>query len=406
MHNGKRSVAWSVALVTVLGLALLSQGAQAQKFQVLHYFTGGVDGGNPKAGLTMDAAGNFYGTTYAGGTGYGVVYKLKHSGASWTVAPLYTFSGGADGANPYGRVTIAQDGTLYGTAYTGGSSYCSQGCGTVFGLTPGLVAPKNALAPWTQTVIFGFTGVYNGAGPQGDLTFDSSGNIYGTTVAGGNLNGGAVYQLSPSGDGWIETELYSPAYKPYGGVALDGAGKVYGTSFVGYGGDTGAVYRLTHTAQGWTTQSLHQFYGSGEEAPVGGVILDPSGNLYGTTTGGASGYGSVFEITSPGGDNWSFQTLYTFSAGSTYGGPYDKLVMDLAGNLYGTTFYDGAYGYGSVFKLTPANGGWTYTSLHDFTANDGAWPISTVTFDRNGNLYGTASVGGAYNAGVVWEITP
>ena len=143
--------------------------------------------------------------------------------------------------------------------------------------------------------------------------------------------------------------------------------------------------------------------------PWAGLIIDPSGNLYGTTTGGGSGSGgTVFELT-PANVGWTFKTLYSFSGNG--GGPSDKLVMDAAGNLYGTTYIDGAYGYGTVFKLTPSNGGWTYTSLHDFTGgSDGANPISSLVFDANGNLYGTASQGGTGNCpggcGVVFEITP
>ena len=184
-------IAWHApvsAVVLILAVTFAIPGAEAQTFTVLHNFTSGGDGASPRAGLTMDAAGNFYGTAYFGGTagagcglGCGVAFRLRHSGSSWVLTPIYSFTGGNDGANPYGRLAIAQDGTLYGTTYLGGgtSSCMGYGCGTVFHLAPSPTAPRTALAPWKESVLFRFTGVYNGANPQGDVIFDRSGNIYG-----------------------------------------------------------------------------------------------------------------------------------------------------------------------------------------------------------------------------------
>jgi uncharacterized repeat protein (TIGR03803 family) len=157
---------------------------------------------------------------------------------------------------------------------------------------------------------------------------------------------------------------------------------------------------------GWTKQTLHNFDSRTDGAwLVGGLLIDAAGNLYGTTSGGGpGGDGTVFEL-KPGHGAWVFNTLYAFSGRN--GGPYDKLVMDSAGNLYGTTYGDGRYGYGSVFKLTLSNGTWTYESLHDFTSgSDGAFPAGAIIFDSSGNLYGTAEDGGGGYCGTVWEITP
>jgi uncharacterized repeat protein (TIGR03803 family) len=393
---------------------VLTQSAQAQTFKVILNFTNGQDGARPYAGLTMDAAGNLYGTTFGnsgGSNGNGSVFKLKHFGSGWILNPLYDYAGGNDGAWSWGRLARAQDGTFYGTTWTGGGS----GIGTVFQVKPFPTAPVTALAPWSETVTYVFTGGNDGAAPQGDLTFDQSGNVYGVTNYGGDAGNGVVYELTPSGGGWTQAVLYSfqgadDGANPYGGVVFDQAGNLYGV--VNYGGtsNSGAVYELSPSGSGWTKTALYNFTGGNDGAtPYGGLTIDASGNLYGTTAfGGVGGGGTVFELTPANGGGWSFNTLYSFS-GSGYPnyGPMDKLTMDAAGNLYGTTYQDGGFQSGSVFKLTPSGGGWSYTSLHDFTgASGGAYPISILVLDTSGNLYGTASAGGANGFGMVFEITP
>ena len=389
-----------LSALSLTALAVGSRAAQAQTFTVLHNFTGGADGGLPMAGVTMDAAGNLYGTTFyggAGGAGLGTVFELKRSGPNWILAPLHTFVGGADGAHPYGRVAIAHDGTLYGTTTEGGSG----GSGTIYRLQPSAAVPKSALAPWNETVLHRFTGS-DGAGPQGDLTLDQSGNIYGTTQEGGSAGGGVIYELAFSTGNWTENILYSAqGYRtPSGGVVFDGSGNLYGVFEEGGSLGDGAVYELSPTTRsGWTEQIL---YGpSGEEwNPMGGLIIDPSGNLYGTVPGFGGG---VFELTHSTG--WIFNELYDF--GGSGEGPVDKLVMDSAGNLYGTTCQDGNYGSGGVFELVLSNGTWNARWLHSFTGgNDGSCPMSNLVFDANSNLYGTTSFGGTYGGGVVFEITP
>ncbi|MFZ0794834.1 MAG: choice-of-anchor tandem repeat GloVer-containing protein, partial [Candidatus Korobacteraceae bacterium] len=192
----------------------------------------------------------------------------------------------------------------------------------------------------------------------------------------------------------------------------DSAGNLYGTTSAwGYGdtGCCGTVFQLVNSGSGWTENTLYQFTdGNDGRIPYGGVIADAAGNLYGTTTtDGANGGGTVFEL-SPSGGGYTYQTLYSFSgeAGLEVG-PYDDLAMDSAGNLYGTTYLDGRYGWGNVFKLAPSGSGWTYTSLHDFTGgSDGASPRCRLVFDSSGNLYGTTSIGGTNGYGVVFKIAP
>ncbi len=414
-----RAAMTTLLLAVTPTLAILATlPANAQTYTVIHSFSAGGDGAYPQAGLTLDASGNFYGTTAGGfSVGNGTVFRLKRSGSGWVVVPIYSFAGGNDGSEPYGRVTVATDGTLYGTTYATGDGGC---CGTVFHLKPLPADPKSALAPWAETVLYRFAGPPNdGREPQGDLTFDSAGNIYGTTVSGGSADAGTIYELTPSGGGWTETPLYSALNNsnggnPWGGVVRDKLGNLYGVfNSTGLGG-FGAVYELSPSGPGWTEQVIYAFRISDGGNPQGGLISDASGNLYGTTTVfGPAGGGTAFELT-PVNGGFTFSTLYGF--GAPGGGPEEKLSMDAAGNLYGTTYGGGAYFYGSVFKLTPSGGGWKYTSLHDFCAgglpcSDGAHPISGIVIDANGNLYGTTSRGGGngcfgYGCGVIFEVTP
>lgn len=248
--------------------------------------------------------------------------------------------------------------------------------------------------------------------PLADLTFDSLGNIYGTTFHGGSAGNGVIYEVTPSGGAWTETVLYSPPNSDdgtlaLGGIVFDNSGDINGVFALGGPYGYGVVYELSPSGSGWTEQTVHGFTdGSDGAQPMGGLIRDSTGNLYGETFGGGNGGGGTeYELT-PTNGGWTLSTLYGFS-GPYGGGPAEKPVMDSTGSLYGTTYMDGTYGYGAAFKLTRSNGGWTYTSFHDFTGgSDGANPTCSLVFDANGNLYGTTRGGGANGYGVVFEITP
>jgi len=390
---------------------VVTQSVQAQTYSVLHTFTGGMDGATPEAGVTLDKAGNLYGTAANGGnTGSGAVFKIAHKGSGWTFSPLYNFAGGNDGATPTARVIFGPDGTLYGTTSDAGME---QGVfGTVFNLKPSPSACRTALCPWLETVLHRFTANNDGITPgYGDVVFDKAGNLYGTTMNGGTNDRGIVYELTPSGGSWTESILFNfgsgLGVYPYNGVIFDNAGNLYGTTYEDEDGPTvyGTVYQLTPSGSGWTENILHSFQEASDGAyPFGGVIFDQAGNLYGTTAySGPAGAGTIFQLT-PSNGTWTLTVLHSF-AGSD--GPFGGLTMDAAGNLYGTTYADGANLFGSVFRLTPSGDGWTYTDIYDFTGgNDGGYPFGTVAFDANGNLYGTASTFGKNGYGVVWEITP
>ncbi len=420
----------SRATMTVLGIVLVltlilvfTEPAQAQTFQVIHTFSG-ADGAFPQTGLTIDSSGNLYGTTVAGGYtggdcsngGCGIVFKLVKGISGWVETTLYSFPGDYDGGNPLSRVIIAPDGTLFGTTSWGGGD-CNvneTNCGTFFHLTPPPAERASALAPWSETVLYTYTSE-NGAYPAGDLIVDQAGNVYGTSQGGGPARMGVVYELTPSGGGWVGTVLYAfqgppDGENPVGGVVFDQSGNLYGVTTYGGPDDAGTIYQLSQPGSTWTEQILHAFHNRDGSVPEGGLIIDSSGKLYGTTAaGGTVGEGTIFEF-KPGSGGLTVNTLYSFSSGCTGTcGAQAKLMMDAAGNLYGTTTYGGAYGAGNVFKLAPSNGGWTYTSLHDFTGqNDstGAYPMCSLVMGASGNLYGTTDEGGAHNNGVVFEITP
>lgn len=408
-----------VLIVVVLFIVFTTQPMQGQTYKVIYNFTGGQDGANPEAGLIMDRAGNLYGTAPHRGSGLaGTVYKLNPNPLGWRFNLLYSFTGGSDGANPSARVIFGPDGALYGTTLYGGNLNCGPydlGCGTVFKVRPLPTACRTVLCPWTETVLHSFQGG-DGSGPEsGDLLFDRAGSIYGTTGGGGAYDDGTVYELTPSGSGWTESVLHNfggaDGIMPRNGVILDNAGRLYGTTYAGGPNNDGLVFQLTQSGSGWTENILYSFANGNDGGyPSAGLIFDQLGNLYGAADDGAAGGGIVFEL-SPSGGGWTFSLLYSIRGGGINCEPTAPLVMDEAGNLFGTTACQGRYFKGSVFKLTASSPYWTYTSLHDFTGgSDGEFSPGGVIIDADGNLYGTAYGGGNQNCsggcGVVWEITP
>ncbi len=445
----------AIALTLLCGMAIIAtQPAQAQTFAVIHTFSG-IDGANPVAGLTIDARGRLYGTTQDGGhrnsfcpqQGCGTAFRLAAQDGGWTLTPLHQFEGPSDGATPMARPVFGPNGLLYGTTDAGGAQFCEgPGCGTAYSLRPGPGGPggcTTALCPWLESVVYSFGGIEAicegfqdwsarptnnpkrpgelvlGSCPTfGELTFDHAGNIYGTVPC----CHGAVYELSPGG---TPTALYyftggDDGDNPQSGVIFDSAGNLYGTTEGGGTGGCGTVYELSPSGSGWMEKVLYNFQcGSSDgQSPIGGLIFDAAGNLYGTTNfGGANNGGTVFELSPSGGGNWTFHLLYSLRYNGTLDfliyGPTGTLAMDSSGSLYGTTVMDGAFAGGSVFKLTPSTGGWIYTSLHDFQGgSDGGNSFGNVVLDASGNVYGTAGVGGlsdgceGLGCGVVWKITP
>ncbi len=431
---------------TILSLAFLLAGfastSPAQTFSTIHGFTGYQDGANPAATLTVDGTGNLYGTTYSGNYiggrdcgengGCGIVFEMKRHNSAWVLTPLYSFTGFDDGAGPYGPVSFS-NGLLYGTTSAGGDGNCPNGyflgCGVVFSLQPPATACHTAVCYWTENPIYQFSGPDDGLNPAGNLVFDQAGNIYGITQAGGNMNCrggcGTVYKLAHTGSGWVKSTLYAftggaDGSGPFFGLVIDRAGNLYGTTQLGGAHTYGTVYELSPSGSGWIETVLYNFQNSEDgRFPLGGLVLDSAGNLYGTTSaGGLNLGGTVFEV-SPSNGGWTFSVLYSLIGGGIIDGPQNTLTFDGAGNLYGTTLSAGPAQCGTAFKLTPSGGRWNYTDLHDFSCgSDGGYLVGGVALDAAGNLFGNALYYGPsgdnycgvdpapVGCGVVWEITP
>ncbi len=267
--------------------------------KALHEFLLG-DGIEPVAPLIFDAAGNLYGTTFGGGSEAvnpdGVVFELMHNeDGTWTEKALFTFSyAGSSGAGPIAGLILDAAGNLYGTTYWGGSG-CYIGCGVVFKLTP------NLDGSWTESVVHEFTNGADGGFPAAGLIFDGAGNLYGTTSSGGAYGDGVVFKLTSNSDGtWTESILHTfkgPDGASPSGLIFDTAGNLYGTTGAGGRSGYGVVFKLAPSSGGtWKESILHNFLGYGQ-APAGGVVMDNAGNLYGTASAGTGNNGLVFEIT-------------------------------------------------------------------------------------------------------------
>jgi uncharacterized repeat protein (TIGR03803 family) len=313
---------------------------------------------------------------------------------------LYAFQGGSDGAGPYGGVIFDAAGNLYGTTAAGGASPCDDGCGTVFELSPA------AGGGWTETVIHTFGIGTDGIQPEGALVFDAAGNLYGTTLAGGTTGLGTVFELSPDGaGGWNEQVLYnfdnSHGSEPIGSLVMDVQGNLYGSAPAGGRESGGAVFELTPGENGaWTKRNLYNFRGGTDgRYPWGNLIFDSVGNLYGATDGGGEYEGgTVYELVPPiSGGGWTKRTLHNFGKGKDGLQPAQGLVLDAAGNLYGATFIGGSEGNGTIFELVPGvSGTFTYRLLHSFSASrNGIGPEGDLILDSEGNLYGTTYEGGS-----------
>jgi len=400
----------SAALSAALILAVASVEAQTET--ILHSFANnnGKDGTNPCAALVFDSAGNLYGTTTAGGVkGDGTAFELMpKAGGGWTEVGLHTFGNGSDGLYPYGNLIFDASGNLYGTTDQGGV----YGLGTVFELSPKIGGG------WTEKVLHSFGLDNDGWYPNGGLIFDSTGNLYGTAESGGTDKAGMVFKLSPAAGGrWTETALHNfgrgkDGAEPVGNLIFDGSGNLYGAAYFGGDEGKGMIFELSPKADGgWAESELHSFTGQPTDGylPTGSLIFDSAGNLYGLTyKGGPDDLGTVFELTKGAGGIWTSSILHGFENNGVDGNyPEGNLIMDSSGNLYGTASAGGSNNDGVVYEMSPEGGqSWLEDRLFSFNGTDGQVPCSGLIFDSSGNLYGTTLLGGAQNGGTVFELTP
>jgi uncharacterized repeat protein (TIGR03803 family) len=391
-------------LLALAPLLLMVQSAAAQTFVTLYSFNSAsgaplVDGGEPQDAVVRDAAGNLYGTTFFGGTGTGcdvfyfgcgLVYKIDSSG---TETVLHSFGGSQDGWNPKGTLVLDAAGNLYGTTALGGA----HGFGVVFKLD----------TTDNETILHDFARGSDGANPNSGLVQDGAGNLYGTTQYGGRGDyghgNGTVFEISTAGQ---ETVLYRfpggpGGDSPMGGVVLDSSGNIYGTTWLGGLYGYGTVFQIDGSGH---EKVLHSFAGGSDGAnPLSGPVLNQAGILYGSTSaGGPSGFGTIYSVDAAGNES----TLFSFTGGTDGAYPYSNLILDAAGNLYGAASQGGCCGQGTVYEFS--NG--SLIALHGFSAapsgtnSDGEFPEGGLIFDSAGNLYGTAAQAGVDAWGTVYEI--
>jgi uncharacterized repeat protein (TIGR03803 family) len=401
-------------MTTILMLAMLAahvtlgtpahgqaSALKTYKEKVLYNFAGGTgDGQGPWGGLIRDASGTLYGTTYSGGiksgclinNGCGTVFKVEKTGKE-TV--LHFFTGGSDGGGPYGSLVRDVQGNLYGTTSGGGDPGCL--CGVVFKLDPS----------GKETVLHTFTDAppSNYEGPAAGLVRDKDGNFYGTTFLGGDYQQGSIFKIDVNGTYSLlhSFNVWDGSWGYLEPPALDAAGNLYGMTTYGGSGGYGTAFKLDTTSK---ETVLYGFTGGKDGAfPSGNVVRDRKGNIYGSTYEGGSVFGNngdgvVFKLSKSG----KFSLLYTFP-GQGHGGSYGGgLILDKSGNLYGTTSFDGDNSRGSVFEIDSTG---KEANLYSFTGGvDGDAPFAPVIRDASGNLYGTTTYGGVSGAGVVFKLSP
>lgn len=412
MHRSSLPSTKSFAL-TILSVVLLASvflaaavftpgvSAVGQQEKLLYQFQNDGDGAVPSGSLAEDAEGNLYGVT-EGTTSYpctascGNVFELSppvQGGGAWSFSVLYTFDCGLGGGFPHGNVILGPDGNLYGTGVCGGQ-YANRANG---GVVYELKRPAIKGGTWTERVLHSFGLGADGSSPQGGLAFDKSGNIYGTTFSDGQYGVGVVYEVSPPthrGGQWTETVLHSfgsgnDGFYSLAGLVIDSAGNLYGTTEYGgiatfyCGSGCGIVFEVSPPARqggAWTYSVVHQFNGGDGATPADPLILDNAGNLYGTTMEGQGGdpspEGTVFELSPPAmqGQSWQETVLYSFPQFLYDAGySYAGVLFDSAGNLYGTSQNGGRAYRGTAFKIQPPavkGGPWTEVILHNFNLHD------------------------------------
>jgi uncharacterized repeat protein (TIGR03803 family) len=430
-NKSRRIFAMTLICLASIGLAMtLATTAFATDTQTAIYnFQNKATGAVPESGVIADSAGNLYGTTTLGGScalskqGCGIVFELSPSSTGWTETVLHTFAAGtADGYQPQTGLVFDSHGNLYGSTAGGGTgTACSEGCGTIFELQP------QSGGGWLESILYNFTNGSDGASPTGSLVLDADGNIYGTTLGGSNSDG-TVFELTTTGTFTsIFTFATGQGRWPESGVIFDSAGNLFGTTMIG--GDVsgswgcanfsgcGVVFRLTPSSTGWRYSQIYVFHGPGGARPVGGLVFDAAGNLYGTTISGGTptypGVGTVFEISpTTAGAPWKENLLHAFTGGTDGGYAQATLAINSAGILFGIT--PGAHTPdvpSTAFRLSPVSaGGWQFQLLTTLSAESGFFVTAPPYRNAAGDLFSTSYGGGSTlcnnGCGFVYELSP
>jgi len=402
---------------------VLISSAFAQYTESLVYSFGGVthDPSGPSTGLVMDAAGNLYGATGTGGAvSEGAIYELTPSGSGWTETNIFNFTGGSAPGEPSGAIIFDAAGNIYGVSQVGGVN----NKGTVYELSP-------SSSGYVLTNQYSFLGGSDGNWPTGSLAFDANGNIYGTTFQGGGGTGescfngcGTVFQITPSSSGWTEKVIYAftggaDGASPGGNLLVDKLGSVYGGATTG--GSTacgangcGTIFRLIPNAGSWHFAVIYSFQGKiGGAVPVS-LAFDSANNIIGATQNGGNvctagaGCGVIFKLTRPTGSGfWKETVLHPFTAKEDGQLP-GAVTLDSNGNIFGTCFFGPWNGEGVVWEVSPSGTSYTFSVLAGFSnaTADGGLPDAGVIVEAHGNLFGTASSGGQFDHGAVFELSP
>jgi len=411
----------SSSLMMLLAAATASIGAlvfpfptSAQTEKILYSFPK-EEYAHPAPGNLLYSNGALFGTV-TGSNGArpccGEVFEIFQSDSSWKFHSIYKFIQGSGGHRPSDGLVQDATGDLYGTTFSGGTHHR----GTVFQL-------QNSQGTWAPEFIWNFSKkVRQGSYPSGHLVIDNNGALYGEAGGGSVQDPGVIFELSQSGGMWTETVLHKfkggrDGSGPYGGLLMDSAGSLWGVTASGGGScenPCGTVFHLVQSEGVWNETVVHRFgKGSDGADPLGALIEDANGNLYGTTfAGGEFSSGTIFEISPANDGGWTEMVLHDFcsKSGCADGGePGAGLTWGPNGStLYGTAGCGGnSCGNGVVFSLTNSGGVWSETVVHSFQGEgDGILPLGAVTVDDKGNLFGTTFEGGQYDLGTIWEIIP
>ncbi len=418
----------SAGLSVWLPIAVAEAGAPEK---ILHDFQGGPQGAFPGVALTPDSHGGFFGTTAGFQDFDGSVYEISPPAGGahrWTLKVLHNFQGLRDGQGGAGTLAADASGNLFGVTNNGGAHQL----GSVYELSP----PAQGVTRWTKRTIYSFTGHrIDGTIPVGGVIFDAAGSLYGVTANGGNgpcsFGCGTVFKLTPSGGGlggsgeWTETLLHQfqaghDGAVPLAALVMDASGNIFGSA-AGAGllhecdGGCGTIFRLALESDGVNRKFsvIKELTADLGDSPLGPLLLDAAGNLFGTAFAwGRKFHGTAFELSPPaaGGTSWRATVLHSFTGGNDGYFPKAALIADASGTLYGTTEFGGADSQGVIFALHPpamANAHWTESILHAFRYNnDGSGPTSPLIFGADGLLYGTTYQGGKHNLGTLFQIAP